>query len=90
MSVGQVAAGMEIETQGFQLGVCLSKISIFWVSAFPHPDTVTQLRSFASSPLAGQSRPLLQEMEEQHSLAVPRGFSSVSVVFSCMPSTTRG
>lgn len=41
VAVGQVAAGMEIETQGFQLGVCLSKISIFWVSAFPHPDTVT-------------------------------------------------
>lgn len=43
VAVGQVAAGMETETPGFQLGVCLSKISIFWVSAFPHPVTVTQL-----------------------------------------------
>lgn len=45
VTVGRVAAGMETETQGFRLGVCLSKIGRSWVSALPRPnavDVVTQ------------------------------------------------
>lgn len=46
MAVGRVAAGMETETQGFRLGVCLSKIGRSRVSSLPRPnavDVVTQL-----------------------------------------------
>lgn len=46
VAVGRVAAGMETETHGFRLGVCLSKIGRSWVSALPRPnavDVVTQL-----------------------------------------------
>lgn len=46
VTVGRVAAGMETETQGFRLGVCLSKNGRSWVSALPRPnalDVVTQL-----------------------------------------------
>lgn len=46
VAVSHVTSGMETETQGVQLGVCLSKIGKPCLSALPHPDAadaVTQL-----------------------------------------------
>lgn len=46
VTAGRVAEGMETETHGFRVGVCLSKIGTSRVSALPRPnavDVVTQL-----------------------------------------------
>lgn len=40
VTVGRVASGMETETQGFRLGVCLSKTGRSWVSVLPRPNAV--------------------------------------------------
>lgn len=40
VTVGRVTSGMETETQGFRLGVCLSKIFRSWVSDLPRPNPV--------------------------------------------------
>lgn len=52
VTVGRVTSGMETETQGFRLGVCLSKIGRSWVSALPRPNAVDVVTPLCLLPAA--------------------------------------